>query len=198
MIQIGIDVDGPIARLHVEWLHRINQMAGTQYTPKDLVQWDMGHLWPGHEREVYDILQEIDLYDRVAPEKGAGDAVRLLSMIGSVSFVTSCPGNQAGYKIKWLETHGFLEHAARVFAIRANGSAAHAKSLVRVDYLIDDSPDNLLEAEGFGVQGILWSNEDTPYNHEFADEKRWPVLSSWSGDDLRPIINMILEKSRGS
>ena len=199
MIHIGIDVDGPLARLGVEWLRRINALAGTNYTTKDLTQWSMGHLWPGHEHEIMAILQDIDLYDYVDPEEGARDGVRLLAMIGSVSFVTDCPGDQAGRKIKWLERHGFLDHAARVFAIR-NGarSGSLGKGLVRVDFLIDDNPDNLLEVEGFCGRGILWSNNNTPFNHDAAASGRWPVISSWSDEELRPIVNMILEKSRGA
>lgn len=38
-----------------------------------------------------------------------------------------------------------------------------------IDIVIDDNPKHIQEAIGIGAKGVLYSNEGTPWNHEFRD-----------------------------
>ena len=163
---IAVDVDDVCADLLGEWLNRINrdyQYLQPKRTREDVTQWDMSGLVPDGEN-VYQYLQEPDLYDHVRPIPGALQAVLALRAAGHrVIFVTSCVKGQYDAKERWLVEHGFLDDAYS----QPDFYPAKDKSLIHADVLIDDGAHNLATFKGHkilidqphnrGVCGYLWA-----------------------------------------
>lgn len=143
MHTIAIDVDDVTADLVSAWLDRYNLDHNDSLSEKDIKTWDIGsHTKIGDK--MYEYLTP-DLYDLISPIFNSLWGIGKLREMGNkVIFVTSFLPSLAGRKYHWLKFYGFLES-------QKDYIEAKDKSLIRCDYLIDDSPDNIINSYGIPI-----------------------------------------------
>lgn len=185
--RILVDCDGVMAHFINGFLAAANKVAKTNYTEKDIVQWEMLEL-PGlkeKEKEIFDLIKEPGWARNLAVYPGAQEGIRMLSELGDVYVVTSpIIGHTFLYdRIQWLWDHFQIPYKRIIFA--------YAKHLVEGDFLIDDKPSNVtdwIDAGTINRRGILWAH---PYNEKddiskYRDTKSVIRTRSWS--DVAEII----------
>lgn len=178
-IIVGVDIDGVIANLHTEWYRRYNAEWNDKLTINDVKSWDT-HLYTKPEcgKCIYDYLYDADLYDAVEPIRGALEGVNALRDEGfRPVYVSSVVRGQTDAKFDWLIRHGFLPYdpIKKLVGGHPDFVTAGDKSLILVDIMIDDAPQNLTP---FWKRAILFNY---PHNHRARrNEGLWTRVDSWS------------------
>lgn len=141
---IGVDVDDVTLELVSAWLKKYNTDHCDTLTESDIKSWDIGSYTKiGHR--MYDYLKDPNLYAKVRPVKNSFLGVQTLrNMDFRVIFITSSSIEQSGVKYNLLYNTGYLNRREDYFE-------ATDKSLIKCDYLIDDRPENVIEASGTGI-----------------------------------------------
>lgn len=167
---IYLDFDGVIADLHPEWIRRLNELHGTDYTAEDITDWGCSFLPLELHDSWFRILNHADLYDNVEAIPGALGTISWLDKHQIPwSIATSC-GSEAmvAGKIDWLIRHGIAKRCRGGWP--NNFIPIRDKSLLRGKLLVDDGIHNL---EGFHGLRLLF---DQPHNRKetrFARVKGW-------------------------
>jgi 5'-nucleotidase len=170
MMVIAIDVDGTIADLVEEWLHRYNVDYDDDLTPGDITSWDTSQfVKPECGKKIFQYLNDPTLYDDVLPIKDSLEVIAALRSAGHrVFFATATNTNQMVPKMLWLERHGFVNVEYGI--VCKDYIPVQDKSLIRADLLIDDGIHNL---EVFVRRKILFSQ---PWN---KSDSEYPRACSW-------------------
>ncbi len=171
---VAVDVDGPVADLHTEWIRRYNADYKDSLVEHDVVTWDI-HKFVKKEcgYKIYDYLRLPDLYEGVKVAFGAREGIEFLKQQGCrVVFVTAAPTGFSDDKQRWLVREGFLDKRQHT---HEDLVVARDKNLIRAQVLIDDGPHNI---ESFQGLSIVW---DAPYNKTIKKPKyyrmaAWPEL----------------------
>jgi 5'-nucleotidase len=182
-ITIACDIDGVVADLHTEWLRRYNRDYHDDMTSTDIKCWDMAQsVKPECGNKIFDYLHQSDLYHYVSPIAGAIEGVAALREAGHrVVFATAANIDQAGNKLRWLETHRFLK---LLHGTSRDYMEMQDKSLIQADLLIDDHAGN---CDTFRGRTILFSQ---PHNASCPDHKR---AGDWS--EVVTLVNKLTQRS---
>jgi 5'(3')-deoxyribonucleotidase len=169
---IGCDVDGVIADLHTEWLHRYNAEYGDAMRVTDIICWDIHKLVrPECGTHIYAYLSDPDLYANVPLVEGARFGVGYLRAMGHrVVFITSNAKGMTDQKWRWLERWGFLPAGDTAIDL----VCATDKSFFAVDAMIEDYAENLRESRA-SLRLLL----SRPWN--VAADGPWCRVPSWVG-----------------
>ncbi len=168
-MKILVDVDGPLAASHVEWLGLYNRDYDDNLRPEDIKSWDT-HLYvkPECGKNIYNYLADHHLYDNVLPVDGAMSGVNWLKSHGhEVLFVSS--GVQEA-KAQWMEAYGFIDN----WMFSPDLVISHHKYHINGDFIIDD---NLKNCDEFGGRALLFNepwNQDGISNH--VRVYNWPDI----------------------
>jgi 5'(3')-deoxyribonucleotidase len=163
-IIIGIDVDDVIANLMSRWLEYYNFDHEDNLKEQDIKSWAISKYTKIGD-SIYDYLKLPSLYDDIHPVSNSVWGISCLrKMSFKIVFITASTPEQSGRKYKWLCDYSIIEH-------RKEYIEALDKSLVKVDYLIDDNPENVVNASG---QGIVFTKE---WNKTLAG---YPRMNNWS------------------
>jgi len=171
---ILVDVDDVLANLVEEWLHVYNELANDNITPNIVTDWDISNfVKPDWKSKIYEILESHDLYNKVAPVKGALDGVKRLIAGGyRVVYVTAPIIETAGSKYFWLQKNGFP-------VTLENYIEAKDKSLIFGHFMIDDGIHN--------IENTLASDQllfTKPWNKDCEGYNRvnnWKEIMEWFG-----------------
>lgn len=141
---IGCDVDDVVAMLVNRWLEIYNLEHDDNLWEDDIKTWNIGsHTKIGDK--MYDYLKYSSLYDNVKPVQDSLFGINRLREFGyRVVFITASTPEQSGRKYQWLLEKKYITH-------RKDYYEALDKSLIATDYLIDDNPDNVVNAFGKGI-----------------------------------------------
>jgi 5'-nucleotidase len=141
-LTIAVDVDEVCAQLLREWIMRYNARYEDTLTLDQVTEWDVSKCVKAEcGMKVFDILHDPNLYDYIPPYPDAVKAINFARDRGHrVVFVTSCPKGSMDQKLTWLEKWGFLPSDVRT---QRDFIAAHDKSLIQADVLIDDAMHNV-------------------------------------------------------
>jgi len=146
---IGVDFDDVIGNLVSTWLDNYNRDNDDNLSEKDIKSWDIG-LYTKIGKEIYDYLKHPSLYDDVKPVLNSFFGVSSLINMGyRVVFITASTTEQSGRKYTWLSENGYINSKSDYYE-------AVDKSLIATDYLIDDNPENVINAYG---QGVVYTRE---------------------------------------
>lgn len=161
---VFVDVDDVSALLHVVWLKWYNEDYNDNFTVKDWISWGVENLVkPECGLKIYSYLKNPKIYDDVKPRKGAVEGVNALRELGyRVLFATSSPIEVIGRKFYWLKDWGFEPKERDYIEIRD-------KSLLKGDYLFDDSFDNIRTFSGCGYLLTRPWNKDYLWNNRVKD-----------------------------
>lgn len=162
-ILIGIDVDDVVADFIPTWLQVIYEMTGHKLVRENHPpMWDVRPLLPPEMAHIPSRAWSIPgFYDRVQPIPGARQYVQALRRIpkSRTVFVTPCPGRgHMEAKLEWLMDWGFLPKEYEV--ARKDYYPAEDKSVIAVDYLLDDNVKNVETCHGTGVLVWNWHNSN--------------------------------------
>ena len=177
-IVVGVDIDGVIANLHTEWYRRYNAEFDDNLTVERVKSWDT-HLYTKPEcgKCIYKYLYDSDLYNNVAPLNYAIEGIAALREDGfRPVYVSSVVRGQTDAKFDWLVRYGFLPHTPGVVLVGGHPDfiTAGDKSLIDVDLMIDDAPQNLVS---FGKRAILFNYM---HNHRTRrNEGLWTRVDDW-------------------
>jgi 5'-nucleotidase len=164
--RICVDMDEVMADTLAEHLRRYNDAFAEQIATEDL--WGKG-LWDvvsnDRQNDLRSILHAEDFFEDLPVMADSQQVLRNLASRFEVFIATQAMSvpNSFGSKFRWLQRHfPFLPSMHYVFC--------GDKSILRADYLIDDTPSNLLRFEGIG---ILYS---APHN---LTAKGFPRVANW-------------------
>jgi len=154
---IFMDVDDVCALLSQVWLARYNKDYNDNLTDKDITDWSIDKfVKPECGIKIYKYLEDPTLYDNIKPREGAVEGIEALKKMGyRVIFSTSCPIEVAGRKFYWLQDNGFTLKEREYTEIRD-------KSLLKGEYMFDDSYDNVA---GFSGEACLLTR---PWNEKYS------------------------------
>lgn len=145
-MRIGFDVDDVVADLHTEWVRKLNEKYGKNFSVEDMTQWDFWKDMGLTELELYSELLP-SLYENVKPCPGALAVVRAVRQLGhSPAYITTCHTREMWVaKSDWLIKFGFLEVGDTAYPV-GQWSKWHSKGEVAAEQsipiLVDDNIPN--------------------------------------------------------
>lgn len=174
-ITIGIDFDDVYGDMMERLLYRYNNDYNDNLTKASFTEWDMSKVVkPECGSKIYKYFNDPTLYNGMQIIPNATDGVMSLKTLGyRVVFITHTFEGQEGVKYKILKSHGVIDSKKDYFE-------AEDKSLICVDYLIDDRPLNVQATRGIG---ILFSQ---PHNAYFGWDLRF--------DNWNDIVKFFVEE----
>lgn len=165
---VGVDLDGVLADCIGEWLVQFNFLTGSKLLRSDLKTYTISnHVAPKHKDFAMKVFEREDFFSNLPLITGAKEGVKALIKAGyEVVFVTKAVGNHPNIlagKSKWIKKHFPDQLESTIFC--------SDKSLVNVDYLIDDSVDQIegINLVNYGT-GILFGCH---HNESFID---WAII----------------------
>ena len=164
MITLGIDVDDTVGGLVSQWLQLYNFDHNDNLQEKDIKSWAIGQYTKIGDK-IYDYLKDPSLYDFVMPVENVSWGLRTLRRFGfRVIFITASTPEQSGRKYRWLQEWDLIDS-------RKNYVEALDKTLIKCDYLVDDNPDNIINAT---CQGVVFTREWNKYLGNI-----YPRVNNW-------------------
>lgn len=143
-MHIALDVDGPVADIHTEWLRRYNLEYDDTLVVADIKDWDFAHITkPECGKLIYDILKLPDFYSGISPKPGALDAIAQLQRAGHrITFATACGRGMMDQKADWMVRQALCV-SWHNSTLPPNFAPVTDKSLIDADVLIDDGIHNI-------------------------------------------------------
>lgn len=156
---ILVDVDDTVLDLMSEWLRRYNRDWNDNVQKSDVLSWELHkYLKPECGRDIYNYLNDKDLYFSVKPIEGALEGCQRIRDLGyRIVFVTAFFNTP---KVEAMHDYGFLKeypYNDGRWNTCCDMVMANDKTLIKGDCIIDDKVDNI---EKFG-SGYLF---DQPWN----------------------------------
>ena len=164
-------MDEVISAFSLKCLQLFNAELQTNYTITNLQGKLLAELDQRFNEKVNDYLAEESFFLDLEVMEGSQDALRRLSEQYEIFIVTAAmefPASLAP-KYQWLKKHfPFLNEKHFVFC--------GDKSIIRADYLIDDTPKNL---ETFAGEGILFSAPHNMNNNTYVRLNNWKEVEQY-------------------
>lgn len=171
-IVFGIDVDDTTINLVSPWIELHNILHHDNLKPSDVKSWDIASYTNlKNPNDFYGLLTP-QLYSSVGLIKGAKEGIETLRTLGRVVFITSNFGNVGTAKFYRMKELG-------IAVDKLDWIEASDKSLINVDFLVDDNIENVEDTMGFG---ILFTR---PWNRFYNFQNR---ASTW-----KDVIKIIKE-----
>ena len=157
--RVGVDLDDVLDSLFMTWVKELCRKTGQYVDPYFISTWNFRHYFDGLSEENYFApLGNKEFWNKVEPIPGSELGMKfLLDNFEKVYIVTATSKETMPIKIDWL--HGHFPFFDTRNIIRTS-----VKQNAEVDVLIDDYPNNLVNAR---YESILLRK---PYNKEFADQ----------------------------
>jgi len=154
---IGIDCDDVILDLMPNWLSKYNLQYNDVLSKEQITDWDVGSfVLPEAKKAFYQYIEEPDIFWTAKPIDGALEGILELKRMGFRILIISA-NNPFSIKQQWLKYHGFIDNDKDFIQ-------AYDKSLIKVDYLIDDKYDNVRDTLGYGILFNSPWNKQYDYN----------------------------------
>ena len=181
-IIVLVDVDDVITQSVKRWLELYNNDFDDNLNIEDINIWDIASFAKKCDKKTFfDYIANPNFYDKVEPIDGSWYGVTRLREMGyRVVFATSPTIGHEGRKFQYLCDYGYLDntHVGKMDYIEATD-----KSLIQCDYMVDDSPNNILNTDGMPI--IF----DRPWNRHLKTEDGFIRANDW--DD---VVSWIQEK----
>jgi 5'-nucleotidase len=159
--KLGIDLDTTLNNLNEEWLRRYNDDYDDNL--KEYPTWDINK-WvkPECGEKIFNYLHEPNFFYNLGIRENAKEVFEFLSNYFDIYIVTAYSVDACVDKVRWVEKH--LPNFNVENIIFCND-----KSVLNLDYLIDDGPHNIV---GFKQIGIIY---DMSYNR-YLKNCDWTIL----------------------
>lgn len=187
-MRIAVDVDDVVADLMSEWLRRYNNDWNDTLRVEDVHTWDLTKVVkPECGEQIYEYLQDTDLYEKVFPIPNAAVSVEKLRYAGhDIVFATSNVYGMSDQKLRWLFKYGFISKLSFDEVV-----VMVDKTMLRANVIIDDKPSLIARwAQQRLGEGILF---EQPWNkYEF----RYSMSRVHRVDNWPEIVNIVTERIR--
>lgn len=169
---IGIDMDDTIEDLCEAWIAWLNNKYECHVNPKDIITWEIPPYFPElTEKEVYAPLYDEEFWKTVKPKTDAMKYLKMLHDEGYTILICTC----THYASLAPKMENLLFKYFPFLDWRDIITIKH-KQYLKLDVLIDDYHENLINADYFG---ILY---DTPHNRDFKEDGKSIVrVFNWEG-----------------
>lgn len=168
-IKIGIDLDSTLNDLLPYWVDKYNKDYNDNLTLDKIIQWEMHRLVKDEcGDKIYDYLKEPGFFRNLGIIKDSQEVVEWLSKFTNVELyiVTQYVPEGCLDKANWIREHfPFINEKNIIFI--------NNKSMLDLDYLIDDSPYNMIEFDG---EYILL---DYPHNRNVFEPSYIKRVYNW-------------------
>ncbi len=145
MTTLGIDIDDTILDLLGIWVEWYNNDFNQSLLPSDITtDWRIDQfVVPEAKEKIYNYIRYPQIFEYAKPIAGALDAINYLRSKGyKIVYITA--NDPCNAKEKWLIKYGFAEDEKSFIC-------AYDKSLISVDFLIDDKFENVRDTQGIGI-----------------------------------------------
>ncbi|SRR5258706_15706808 len=160
---ILVDIDDVTLDLMSVWLNCYNKDYDDNLTEYDIKSWDMSK-YVKCGNAIYDYLKYPSLYDNVIPVQGAMSGITMLRAFDyRIIFCTASSPEQSGIKYNLLKHYQLIDE-------HKNYIEAQDKSLICSDYMLDDNPNNLINAKG---KAITYTRQWNRYLRNFDRVYNW-------------------------
>ena len=173
-IKVAIDLDGVIWDLVRPWVIYYNLLYKDNVSYEDIIEYDLSKsMTKASYDEIKNILSNKTFWNNVFPFDNAKEYLYKINKEFDLYIATATSHEIATVKIKrFLKLFSFIS-SNQIICI-------HNKSLLSVDWLVDDCIDNLIDGNFKKI--VL----DAPYNRNCNDFIR--------AKDLKEVYNIIKEK----
>lgn len=181
--KIGIDLDSTLNNLEEIWMDRYNKdYPNKKIKLKDWVSWDVHTLVdPKCGQKIYEYLHEPKFFYNLDIKPKAKEVVEFLSENYELYIVTAYTSDTCKDKTDWIKKQKLKINDKNIIFI-------NNKSLLNLDYLIDDGPHNFTN---FGGMGIVF---DMPYNKHLKDNSNIKRVKTWA--DIKKFFEIELTTTR--
>lgn len=157
--KIGIDLDATLNNLHDTWLELYNKDYNDNLGISDMIKWDIQDVVkPECGSKIFNYLLNPGLFYDLSIVEGAKEVVEFLAEHYDLYITTAYTAETCLDKTRWVQKQKLSVYKDNIIFI-------NNKSLLDVDYLIDDGPHNFKDFKGIGV--IF----DMPYNKTLSGDK---------------------------
>lgn len=165
MKKIGIDLDSTMNNLEQVWLERYN--LDFKDNLKEWYTWDV-HKYVKKEcgKKIYDYLHEPNFFYNLDIKPNVKEVIDFLSSKYELYVPTAYSADTCLDKVNWIKKHNLNIKEENVIFI-------NNKSLLDLDYLIDDGPHNFNNFKGIGLVF------DQPYNRWIQDSENRKRVYNW-------------------
>ena len=163
-LKIGIDLDDTLNCLSRSWINAYNKEYSDNLPLSDIKSWDIAkYVKPECGKDIFKFLFIPGFFKNLDVQPHAVEVVKWLCETYDVYIVSAAHYAVCGDKGAWLEEHfPFINYQNVIFCTN--------KSLMNLDYLIDDGSHNL---ETFNGKGLLFDS------HHNQSEYRFPRVMGW-------------------
>lgn len=175
--KLGVDLDSTLNNLAEVWLERYNK----DYND-NLTQWDCWNVVecvkPECGKKILDYLHEKDFFLNLGVRDNAIDVLDYLSKYFEIYIVTAYSPDVCSDKAMWLKKHfPFIKQENIIFI--------NDKSLLHLDFLIDDGPHNIEDFKyGLPIVYDMSYNEYLEDYNVFPRVKNWLEIKQWFRDEI--------------
>lgn len=170
---IGIDLDTTLNCLEDKWITEYNKTYNDNLTPADITSWGIEE-FVKCGKDIFKFLYIPGFFRDLAVKPNAQEVVKWLCENYDVYIVSAAHYAVTGDKGAWLAEHfPFIKYQNVIFCTN--------KSLVHVDYLIDDGVHNL---ETFSGQGLLFDAHHNQSEDRFLRLKGWLKVKDYFEKEL--------------
>lgn len=157
-IKVGVDIDGVIWDLVTPWITRFNHLTGDDLSLEDIKTYDLeSHIKKGNPNLLYSILKLRVFWNNLEPYTDSVYWLKKFNEEFDLYIITSTSYKTPSDKFnRFFELFPFLNEKQLI--------VCHKKSLINVDYMIDDYEKNLQ----FGTFKKLLRHQ--PYNSNFPNK----------------------------
>lgn len=165
MKRIAIDMDEVIADFHTKHLHLYNTAYKDSLNTEDLNGTRLWILRSGLSKEILDFVDEPGFFRDLSVMEGSQEVIEELSKSYEIYITTAAMEHPSSFQAKyeWLQEHfSFIPQTNYVFC--------GDKSIIKADYLIDDSSKHF---RGFQGKGLLFTAPHNIYETGFERVNNW-------------------------
>ena len=175
-LTIGIDLDDTLNCLSNRWIDVYNKEYSDNLPLTDIKSWDIAnYVKPECGKDIFKFLHIPGFFRNLDIKPHAIEVVRWLCEHYDVYIVSAAHYAVTGDKGAWLEEFfPFINYQNVIFCTN--------KSLMKLDYLIDDGSHNL---ETFTGQGLLFDSHHNQTENRFPRMKNWLEIKEYFEEELR-------------
>lgn len=174
-LKVGIDLDMVLNNLNRKWVDFYNKEYNDNLTLEDIKTWGIDeYTKPECGKNIFKFLAIPGFFRDLDIQPNAQEVVKWLQEHYEVYILSASHYAVTGDKGAWLTEHfPFINYQNIIFC--------HNKSLVKLDYLIDDYGKNL---DTFTGQGLLFDTHHNQSDYRFLRMKGWLEVKEYFEKEL--------------
>jgi uncharacterized HAD superfamily protein len=164
-LNIGFDLDETLVDLH-ELIQEILIKYNLQNV---LYDWKFSQIPENIRQEIYEMFKSDKMYNDIKVIAGVKNILRRLKRFNKLYLITARNISIKEETIQFINDTFFSEIFEEIIIVCNESKEKYFREF-KLDYWIDDNPDDLQIAKDLGIRTIMISNENTCYNWSYRDK----------------------------